>query len=307
MRVILNPMARGGAGRGMRSVIERALASRHRDVDVVETQHAGHGSELARAAVADGVDVIVAAGGDGTIHEVANGILQMTGPGEASDVAFGVIPIGTGNDFAKVVPGCRTREEALRTLGTGKPRAFDVGRTEWAGGSEYFVNAMGTGVDVEVVRQIERLSRGAGALVYMRGLFTALGIYEPIGLRITSTDRGVSELVDTRIMLVAVANGRCVGGSFNICPEARPDDGRLDLCIVDQMPLLEQIALVPRIVMGKHESSGRVRTRLVQSVTFSATDDRGLFFQLDGELREPSDAREVTVTIEPSRLRVIAA
>jgi YegS/Rv2252/BmrU family lipid kinase len=300
MRVILNPMSRGGAGRALRPHIENALAKGSRTFDIVETTHSGHAVDLAAQAVRDGVKTVVAAGGDGTIHEVANGLLaSSTTP--ADTPVLGIIPIGTGNDFAKVVPGCRTRDDALQTLLSGTPHRFDVGLVEWAGKRAWFVNAMGTGVDVEVVRQIKRLSRGTGALVYVQGLMRALAAYEPAALRITAD----GSVVDARVMIVAVANGRCVGGSFNICPSARPDDGRLDLCIVDELPLLGQLALVPRIIAGTHESSRRVRARRVQSVTFAATDGRALFFQLDGELHEPPGLRELTVRIEAGRLNII--
>lgn len=305
LRVILNPMSRGGAGRRLRPDIEREFGSVAGGFEIVETQHEGHGVALAHAAVADGVSTIVAAGGDGTLHEVANGILRATEKGGRSpgDVALGIIPIGTGNDFAKVVPGARTRETAYETIRTGTPRMFDAGLAEWNGTREYFVNAMGTGIDVEVVRQIERLSRGSGPLVYLNGLMRALSFYRPIPLRI----RADSEEIAARVMLIAVANGSCIGGTFKIAPGAQPDDGSLDLCIVDEMPILAQLAIVPRVISGTHESSSRVRTRRVRSVTLTVPPGEPLFFQLDGELREPAGITEVRVTIEEARLQIVAA
>ncbi|MEO5510936.1 MAG: diacylglycerol kinase family protein [Longimicrobiales bacterium] len=300
MRVILNPMARGGAGRRLRGEIERALIDRHGGFQIVETAHSGHGVDLAAGAVHDGVSTIVAAGGDGTIHEVANGVLNALDDAPR-DVAFGIIPIGTGNDFAKVVPGARSLSDALQTLNDGHPRPFDVGVAEWAGNREYFLNAMGTGVDVEVVRQIQRMERGN--FVYLRGLMRALALYSPVQLRIQADDTDIS----ARVMLVAVANGTCVGGSFRIAPRAVTDDGRLDLCIVSEMPRLAQLAIVPRIIAGSHESHPRVFHARVESVTLSAVGGIPLFFQLDGELREPADVRQVRVTIQRARLQIIAA
>ena len=140
---------------------------------------------------------------------------------------------------------------------------------------------MGTGVDVEVVRQIQRMSRGTGALVYMQGLVRALIRYHPLSLKIEADGDDVSG----RVMMVAVANGRCVGGMFRITPRAEPDDAQLDLCIVDEMPLLAQLAIVPRIIAGTHESSSRVRSRTVRAVSIGLDGGGPLFFQLDGELR----------------------
>jgi YegS/Rv2252/BmrU family lipid kinase len=305
MRVILNPMARGGIGARLRPVIERELHAVAGGLQIVETEHPGHATALARQAVADGVSTIVAAGGDGTLHEVANGIVKATEsrPNARAHVALGIIPIGTGNDFAKAVPGVRTREMAFETLRTGERRMYDVGRAEWGGQQEYFLNAMGTGIDVEVVRQIERLSRGGGALVYLQGLLRALTTYRAVPLRITAD----GEEIAARVMLIAVANGSSIGGTFRISPKAQPDDGILDLCIVEDMPLLAQLALVPRIVRGTHESSPRVRTRQVKAVTLSVPAGATLFFQLDGELREPEGIGAVRVTIEEARLQIVAA
>lgn len=303
MRVILNPASRGGAGGSLRGEIATALTGIDGGFEIVETSHAGHATALAREAVAQGVRTIVAAGGDGTIHEVGNGILLATESDRHANVALGIIPIGTGNDFVKVIPGVHTRAEALRTLRAGQRRIFDVGLAEWVGGKEYFLNAMGTGVDVEVVRQIQRLSRGTGALVYLQGLIRALATYRALPLHLTTEMEQFSE----RVMIIAVANGRCIGGSFRICPRAMPNDGWLDLCIVQEVPLLGQVALVPRIVMGTHESSPRVRSRQVKRVTLAVPAGDSLFFQLDGELREPTGIYEVRVTIDPARLQIVSA
>src|SRR5688500_1776173 len=154
MRVILNPMARHGAGRRLRPQIEHALQRAGLSFDVVQTEGPGHATELARAAARAGVRTIVAAGGDGTVHEVANGILAAD---SSSSAALGLIPIGTGNDFVKMVPGTHTREHAVATLARGAIMAYDVGRARWQSTTEYFMNAIGTGIDVEVVRGMRRM------------------------------------------------------------------------------------------------------------------------------------------------------
>ncbi|MGH7466038.1 MAG: diacylglycerol/lipid kinase family protein, partial [Longimicrobiales bacterium] len=162
MRVILNPMARHGAGRGLRPLIERELDRRGLQVDIVETEGPGHAAELARAAADSGVRRVIAAGGDGTVHEVVNGLMAAAG----SPPALGVIPVGTGNDFVKMAPGCATRAEAFATLANGCTAPMDVGVARWDGRSEHFMNAMGTGVDVEVVRQLRRSGWLPGPMIY---------------------------------------------------------------------------------------------------------------------------------------------
>ncbi len=307
MRVILNPASRGGEGKRMRNEIERILSARQGGVEVVETQGPQHAVELATRAVGDGVSVVVAAGGDGTVHEVANGIMQAltSAPGDElrNRVAMGIIPVGTGNDFVKVVPGTGSRTSALDTLLHGRPRPFDVGLAEWDGGRAWFMNAMGTGIDVEVVRQIQRLSRGPGALVYLQGLLRALMKYQPIPLTVTADGVEISR----EIMIAAVANGCCVGGSFRLTPGALPDDGHLDLCIVGALSVPAQMLLVPRILRGTHGSSPSVDSRRVHTVTLSVPPGVPLYFQLDGELHEHAGIHSIRVTIQPASLQIVAA
>jgi YegS/Rv2252/BmrU family lipid kinase len=242
---------------------------------------------------------VVAAGGDGTIHDVANGILSANA---GAVTTLGLLPIGRGNDFVKVVPGTRTRDAAFDTLATGAPVPVDAGVVEWEGGSEYFLNAMGTGIDVEVVRQIARTRKLPAGLVYIVGLAKAFVRFEALPLRITADARSF----ERRVMIVAVANGTCVGGSFRVSPDARPDDGRLDVCVVDEVNLAGVLRIVPRIMRGTHAGMTGVHMMTARAVTIDATGDAPLFFQLDGELREPAGVRSVRIAVVPAALRVLA-
>ena len=107
-------------------------------------------------------------------------------------------------------------------------------------------------------------------------------------------------------MIIAIANGRCIGGGFHVCPEARPDDGVLDTCIVNEVGLLGIGAIMPRLLRGRHGSHPAVSLGHAREVRVRATGEESLFFQLDGELREPPGARELAVTIAPAALRVLA-
>jgi len=294
LRVILNPMARHGRGAALRPRIEAAV-----DGEVVLTEGPGHATQLAREAAEQGIGTVVAAGGDGTVHEVVNGLMQAH-----ADVALGLVPIGTGNDFVKMVPGTGTPEQALRTLRGGEATPVDVGIAEWRGGREYFANAMGTGIDVEVVRAMRRSRLLPGGVIYVSALLRALARYRPLGVR-TTVDGTV---VDRRIMNLAVCNGPSIGGSFRICPDARTDDGRLDVCIVEEMPLLRNARMVPRVLRGTHTEQRGVTMLRGARVSLALAEDRSLWFQLDGELREaPDGAAGVEVSLAPRKLRVIRA
>ena len=196
--VILNPTSGGGMGRKLRSEIERELTARGLHFTLAETERPWHAVELARAAAGAGADVVVAAGGDGTIHEVANGLLQARAERR---VALGVIPVGTGNDFAKLLETGTDRAGAYDLLASGRVRDLDVGHVTWTGGAEYFINGMGTGVDVEVIRQVKRLPRMNGTLAYLIGLLRAVVGFKAVPLKVRADGRDL----DRRGLLAFVA------------------------------------------------------------------------------------------------------
>jgi diacylglycerol kinase family enzyme len=213
-----------------------------------------------------------------------------------------MIPIGTGNDFVKMIPGTGTRAQALATLAHGTVTAYDVGRARWDGGSEYFINAMGTGIDVEVVRAMPRIRNVPGGALYVAGLLRALVRYRPLPVSVDVD----GESIERRIMLLAVANGACIGGTFRICPRARPDDGLLDVCLVEELPLPRIVRTVLHVLRGTHEGLPGVTTRGGRVVRITSSRAEPLFFQLDGELRHASDALEgIEVTLEPARMNVL--
>jgi diacylglycerol kinase (ATP) len=294
VRVILNPTAGGGRAGRMASAIQTELAARGLDTEVVLTTARGHAVELARAAAADH-GLVVAAGGDGTIHEVANGLLSAGVSGRGAGLA--VLPIGTGNDFAKLLGG-RRLEHAFDSILRGATRAVDVGFVQWGDQSEYFINGMGTGIDVEVVRQIAGLPRVRGVAGYLIGVLRALRVFEPIRARLRIDDAEV----DRRVMIVGIGNGVSQGGGFYITPDARPDDGRLDLCVIDEMSLPRVLVTLPQLMRGRHVNLPTVSMHRFQRLEVET--EGPLFFQLDGELREPTGVRRMTIEVRPGALRV---
>lgn len=296
MRVILNPMARHGAGRRLRAVIARELEGRRLDFDIVETEGPGHAAELARSAAEAGVQRVIAAGGDGTVHEVANGLMSAAGI-----AALGLIPIGTGNDFVKMIPGTTTRAQAFDTLVDGRAKPVDVGVARWDGRTEHFVNAMGTGIDVEVVRQMRRSGWLPGTAIYLAALLRALVRYHPMPVRIEVDGDGSAG----RIMILAVCNGPSIGGAFRICPDARPDDGILDVCLVRELPLHRIARVVAKVVRGTHTGQPGVSMHRGSRVALSLTGNGPFPFQLDGELRETGADARIEVSLAERRLNVI--
>ncbi len=295
VHVILNPASGGGRAGRLRDEIEHELQVRSVDFVLHETERAGHGRILAETAVKAGASLVAVAGGDGTLHDVANGVLRS---GQQTPIA--IIPAGTGNDFAKMVPGAESRTSAYDTVATPTVRFFDVGHVEWTGGSEYFINGMGTGIDVEVVRQIKRLPNWPGPIKYLAGLMRALAVYHPVTLRARLPD----EDIERTIMMFAVGNGICQAGGFYLTPTAQVDDGRLDLCVVRRVPLWQVPFVLPLVLRGTHTRHAAVTMRSFERVRFESCDGRGLFFQLDGELREPQDAQWLEIAVQPGVLPV---
>jgi YegS/Rv2252/BmrU family lipid kinase len=303
--LVINPCAGRGQALRKRAAIERALADRAIAYDIRMTEASGvsgSGAGLAEAAALEGAGVVVACGGDGTVNQVATGLLRARDRDASVRASLAVIPVGTGNDFAKLLGTAASFDAAIDAIANGPVRMFDSGVAEWDGGQATFVNAFGTGIDVEVVRQIRRLSLPA-PLTYFVGLARALARYRPIPIRLRTGER----TIESRIMMVAIANGRCVGGSFNICPSALPDDGAFDVCVIRAVSLAATPLLAARIVRGRHRGHPAVEFLRSADVTVEITGDTPLFFQVDGELHEPSEARSVRVRLRPGSLPVRVA
>lgn len=300
--LVLNPSAgRGSAARRI-AAAEQMLAARGTPVEIRKSDSSEGTSAVAEAAVLEGAQVIVACGGDGTVNRVATGLLRARTRAPDVTASLAVLPMGTGNDFAKMLGTSDSLEVAIDSIVNGPTHVFDSGFVEWDGGEVRFVNAFGTGIDVEVVRQIRRLSLPP-TLTYFVGLARALVRYHPITLRLKTDGR----TIDAAIMMTAVGNGRCVGGSFNICPDAEPDDGLFDVCVIRAVPLLATPSLALRIVRGVHGGHAAVEFVRSRDVDIEVSEKSGLFFQVDGELYEPAGARRVRVRMLPSSLPVRVA
>lgn len=299
--VIVNPAAGGGRAARARASIEAALRRRGAPFRIDETRGGGDARRLSRRATETGATRIIAVGGDGTAHEVANGILDVTSAAAGEGPALGIVPAGSGNDFARLLGV--GRGDPLKVLDPGEPRRFDVGRVEWDGGSEFFINGSGTGIDVEVVRQIERLPRMPGFIGYMIGVLRALARYRPAPLRVVLDGREIRQSV----MIAAIMNGPRQAGGFHVCPGASPDDGRLDLCLIEAMGLVRSLQVLPRVLRGTHADAPEVRLEQASRIQIEVENDGPLYLQLDGELRYLENARGCTIETRPGALLVLPA
>jgi diacylglycerol kinase (ATP) len=287
--IILNPRA-GTAEQA--ALLREALIDRAH-VTLRETSKPGQAADFAAEALHQGAELIVAAGGDGTINEVVNGL--------AADLArarLGVIPLGTGNDLARTLAIPPAPLEALQVLTAGAERYLDLIKVETAGQVVYGMNmAIGgfTGQMNEVLS--EELKASWGPLAYLIGAAQVLPDLTGYETTITCDNTPVERLATLNI---AVANGRTAAGGFRVAPPANPEDGLLDLVIVRYGSLLELAEVATRFLAGAYLDSEHVVHRRVRQVHIAARP--GMWFNIDGELltQEP-----ITCTVQPQALRVI--
>lgn len=292
--ILYNPAAgRGRAGATIDVVVDEA--TRHfGPVTLLATEAPGDGVRLGTEAVRRGFERVLAVGGDGTVHEVANGILAAGG---SAPPALSVVPQGTGNDFAKLVGTYATSpREAVRRIARGRLARFEVGEA-WG---ECFVNSLGIGLDHEVPYHLKGVRHFRGTPAYAIALFKALGGYRDIALEVEIDD----QRFDGRWLTVAVGVGAIEGGGFHIMPGAVPDDGLLNVCAIRPLPIAKLVALIPLVMAGKHTGLRAVHHTTARRIRFRGAAP--LRIHSDGELRSPG-AAEVEITVRPAALSVIKA
>ncbi|MGH7533837.1 MAG: diacylglycerol/lipid kinase family protein [Gemmatimonadales bacterium] len=291
--LLYNPAAGRGLAPRLRDRALRAARAHWPRIELLETERAGDGVRLAQDAAQSGFEQLLVLGGDGTVHEAANGVLGSRAP-ELPPI--GVIPCGTGNDFAKLVGTAHCRpEEAIRRLANGTLARFDVGEA-WG---EFFVNSAGIGLDADVAHELRTVKRLRGTAAYALALLRTLRAFRPRRLDVTIG----AETWSDRWTAVVLGNGPVEGGSFRLTPSARPDDGELDLCAVTELPMARLLALIPTLFWGGHGGYREVRLRRVTTVTIRSPDEP-LHLHLDGELRS-TGAREVTIQVRAASLPVL--
>ena len=300
LRVIVNPAAAGGRGRKAARELFGVLDGRSMAYDARYTEAPGHASHLAAEAVSDGVERILVVGGDGTVHEVADGLI---GCGVEHPPAVVVFPVGTGNDFHRMVGSDRSVTAVVGLLDNGTVQRFDVGRVEWDGGRRTFVNLMGVGIDVEVLRCRGRFSRLPGLLQYLASFLNALATFRAPEVHI-DTGAGDGQRITGATTLTVITVGPSIGGGFMINPEAKASDGKLDLFHVGAPGMLPILRLVPRVIRGTHGGSPLVTMRRLRHAVLRRPGGETMWFEIDGEL-SPEPARELRVEVVPGAFPVL--
>ena len=278
--IIANPRAGRGKVEGQLPEIERILAQAGLAYRVVRTTHPGHATEAAREALRGGERYLVAAGGDGTVHEVVNGMLENSEP-VAADAVLGIVAAGSGCDVVRSfgLPGDAV--QATHHLTGDAVRQIDVGKVTFTAGSaevtRYFPNIAEAGLGAAVVARAARLPAFLGPARYLCGFWLTLPSFRPANVRLTADGNSYA----WRAHNVVLANCRFYGGGMQISPKSEPDDGMLDVLVMVG-PKTDAATLVPKIYKGAHLPHRNIVELRASQVRLEAYPP--LHLEADGEI-----------------------
>lgn len=302
---IVNPRSGNGkTGRNWPRIAE-ALAARLGPVETRFTESAGHGIALARQLLEEGFERIIAAGGDGTINEVANGFLSEDQPVRPG-ACLGILPLGTGGDFRRTLGISRRLDEAVDVLASGAPLRIDMGKASFFGPdgarrSRYFVNLVSFGMGGEVAsRSSNFLNPLGGTVSFLYATAVAFFVYQRKQVRLRLD--GAGEASSFEIYNVAVGNGRFHGGGMQACPTAVPSDGIFEITIIDYLGRLEAILDFP--VLYSNNVYRHPKVRHLRARKLVAEADEEVRIEVDGE---PLGKLPLEITALPQRLPVLVS
>ncbi len=284
--IIFNPTA--GAGRSQKAMhaVAQHLTQKQIAYKVDETQYPKHAVTLARAAIGKGYAGIISVGGDGTLLEVAGEL-------HGTEEKLGIIPAGTGNDFRRAVHVSKNPVEALETILEGYSKKVDIG---FLGENRPFLNVAGTGFDVEVIRNTEKVRRiVTGGLAYFLGIVMSLFRYKSIAVDITAN----GQTLNRHVLLIAVANGKCYGGGLNVAPHASVNDGLFNVVILNHIPKWRILFELPKLKKGQLERISVAEQFQCSEINIRCQTPQR--FDIDGEVYGQTPAH---LFIKPEALHV---
>jgi diacylglycerol kinase (ATP) len=308
--IIHNPTAGRGRAAKRLAQLESALREAGLAYDSVCTESHGQAVALAAKGRRDGYSAIIAAGGDGTINEVINGVASVDTMDEPADRPLGPIavwPIGSGNDLAHTL-GSRLDPSALVAgIVSDRTRRVDLGLATLRGpGGEirrYFHNSLGYGLEASVTQESQRIQKVHGGLRYLAAAIRALGSYDSPQTTIEWLDEaGATERMEQEITILSIGNARRTGGAFYLTPNAELDDALFDVALAGSMSRIRLLSLLPRALVGKH--TGARSVRMLRCRQIRACSVSPLPVHMDGEV-VMRDALEAEAVVVPGHLEII--
>jgi len=299
VKIILNPMAdMGNAWRVARDL--RSITEEHGGVDWSGTVYPGHAIDLAKQAGEQGYDMVIAMGGDGTVHEVVNGLMKI--PPEKRPM-LGVVPVGSGDDFGHALKISQKPNEALLLALNGEPSPVDLCMmTDEHGRTEYFDNTLGVGFGAMVTIRSHRIPILRGFLIYLIAVIQTIVVdHVPISMHITADEKEWEQ----KVKYLVVCNGPREGGGFLVAPDAKVDDGLMSYVMITDVSRPMMFRIVPEVMKGTHVRFKQVRLGTCKK--FSLTADRPLYIHADGEIFSGpgTNLRKLDFEILPDALKVV--
>jgi len=299
VKVILNPMADMGNAWKVADDL-RPIINEYGNADWSGTVYPTHATEIAKQAGEQGYDMIIAMGGDGTVHEIINGIMQL--PEEKRPI-LGVVPVGSGNDFAHAIGVPMESDHALDQALKSEPSAIDLGlMVDQHGRKEYFDNTIGIGFDTVVTIHAHKMPILRGFLIYLAAVLQTIFLnHEPMKMQIEADDKKWEQ----SNLLLTICNGPREGGGFMVAPDAKVDDGLLHYAMIVNVGRLMMLRIVPEVMNGTHGKFKEVT--LGSCKKMSVVADRPMYIHADGEIYTSfgSNLRQLTFEVLPNALKVV--
>jgi YegS/Rv2252/BmrU family lipid kinase len=288
--VVLNPVAGSGKSLAVLPRVKEAIAALDVPYHIYLTKSQGDGRAAACRLAKAGASVVIAVGGDGTVHEVANGLFD-----SGTQVPLGIVPAGSGADFARTLGLTKRIEETVPKACSGVNRAIDLGISTFSDGrSLVFINVAGLGYDALVARRVGKTKFLPGAnLPYLAAALPTMATFKNFDATLDID----GERLATKSVFIQIANAMYMGGGYKIAPGADISDGLLDVAIVGDMSKPDLLRTIPKVYGGNHVNHPKFT--LVRAREIRVETEQPVFVQLDGEVVGQTP---VTFTIRPGAI-----
>jgi len=288
--LIVNPHAGSKHGRKVAEELSKALRDNGDEVTMMVSEFPGNTLTLAASLDTGSFDGILAVGGDGTLFEVINGLLQ---DDKELSIPLGQIPVGTGNSFIKDL-GISSYEDGLNAVLSGNTRSIDLGHFSYSGGSHFFVNLLGTGFVSNVAYRAKKYKL-FGSFSYILGVLEEMIVLKAVNIELTIDGR----IFKRQAVFTEICNSRYTGGDMEMAPDAEIDDGLLDVVVLKKISRRKLLSLFPLLFKGKHVDDDAVE--VFKGKEISLKSDSPQMLTPDGETfgETPIDVR-----VHPGKIKM---
>ena len=292
---IINPTAGHGRNNRASDLIREYIADKEVKYDFIYTSKPGQAQRYATQSIEEGYTHIISVGGDGTSHEIVNGLVDARG-NIVEDIVFGIIPSGSGNDFPKSASIPLDIRSAIETVFSGNQRNVDIGKL----GDRYFINGLGIGLDGAVAHRFKKLTLLRGQFGYLLG-----SVQEAIGFKGFHVQLKIGDWkYEGPLLLTGASNGLFQGGEFKLAPDARIDDGLLDFHIIKDMTIFNRLIKIPKVLEGSHSDLEEVDIKRATNMEITVQDR--IPAHMDGEAFYLEQGTH-SIDLVPEGLKILSA